>query len=74
MFGDAAGRLGVRLIGLDRPGIGSSDAKSDFYILDWPDALIGRYRRHSRPWSVLALNGSVVNDPTRTIGSTPGAA
>ena len=37
VFGDAAGRLGVRLIGLDRPGSGSSDAKSDFHILDWPD-------------------------------------
>jgi pimeloyl-ACP methyl ester carboxylesterase len=29
--------LGVRLIGLDRPGIGRSTAKSGARILDWPD-------------------------------------
>lgn len=32
-----AGRLGVRLIGLDRPGIGGSDPTGHDAILDWPD-------------------------------------
>lgn len=36
LIADAARRLGVRLIGLDRPGIGRSDAKPGFRILDWP--------------------------------------
>jgi hypothetical protein len=30
------------------------------------DAVSGRYRRHSGHCSVLALNGSVANDPKRT--------
>ena len=37
LLAETAARLGVRLIGLDRPGIGSSDVKPDFRILDWPD-------------------------------------
>jgi pimeloyl-ACP methyl ester carboxylesterase len=37
LLDETAARLGVRLIGLDRPGIGCSDAKADFRILDWPD-------------------------------------
>jgi pimeloyl-ACP methyl ester carboxylesterase len=37
LLAETASRLGVRLIGLDRPGIGSSDAKPDFRILDWPE-------------------------------------
>jgi pimeloyl-ACP methyl ester carboxylesterase len=37
LIADAARRLGVRLIGLDRPGIGRSDARRGFRILDWPD-------------------------------------
>lgn len=33
----AAERCGIRLIGLDRPGIGRSDAKMGYQLLDWPD-------------------------------------
>src|SRR6266567_1777569 len=33
----AATAQGVRLIGLDRPGIGRSDAKASYQLLDWPD-------------------------------------
>jgi pimeloyl-ACP methyl ester carboxylesterase len=36
----AAERLGVRLIGLDRPGIGRSDAKAGYQLLDWPDDVV----------------------------------
>jgi pimeloyl-ACP methyl ester carboxylesterase len=32
----AAERLGVHLIGLDRPGIGRSEAKTGYRLLDWP--------------------------------------
>jgi pimeloyl-ACP methyl ester carboxylesterase len=35
-----AERLGVRLIGLDRTGIGGSDAKADYRLLDWPDDVV----------------------------------
>jgi pimeloyl-ACP methyl ester carboxylesterase len=37
LIAETAARVGVRLIGLDRPGIGRSDAKPGFQILDWPD-------------------------------------
>jgi pimeloyl-ACP methyl ester carboxylesterase len=30
----------VRLIGLDRPGIGRSDAKTSYRLLDWPDDVV----------------------------------
>jgi pimeloyl-ACP methyl ester carboxylesterase len=33
-------RLGVRLICPDRPGIGGSDAKPGYYLLDWPDDVV----------------------------------
>jgi len=33
----AATTQGVRLIGLDRPGIGHSDPKANYQLLDWPD-------------------------------------
>ncbi len=33
----AAISQGVRLIGLDRPGIGHSDPKNGYQLLDWPD-------------------------------------
>jgi pimeloyl-ACP methyl ester carboxylesterase len=33
----AAENLGVRLIGLDRPGIGRSDRPAGYQLLDWPD-------------------------------------
>jgi pimeloyl-ACP methyl ester carboxylesterase len=32
--------LGVRLICLDRPGIGGSDAKTDYRLLDWSDDVV----------------------------------
>lgn len=32
-----AENLGVRLIGLDRPGIGRSDRPEGYRLLDWPD-------------------------------------
>jgi pimeloyl-ACP methyl ester carboxylesterase len=35
-----AAALGVRLIGLDRPGIGRSSSKPDARILDWPDDVV----------------------------------
>jgi pimeloyl-ACP methyl ester carboxylesterase len=31
---------GVRIIGLDRPGIGRSDPKPGFSLLDWPDDVV----------------------------------
>ncbi len=34
-----ARRLGVRLIGLDRPGVGGSDPTARRRILDWPDTV-----------------------------------
>jgi pimeloyl-ACP methyl ester carboxylesterase len=37
LLSETAARLGVRLIGIDRPGTGCSDPKPDFCILDWPD-------------------------------------
>ena len=37
LLAGVATRLGVRLIGIDRPGIGCSGAKRDLRILDWPD-------------------------------------
>jgi len=36
LLAEQAASLGVRLIGLDRPGIGRSDAKPGFRMLDWP--------------------------------------
>jgi pimeloyl-ACP methyl ester carboxylesterase len=33
----AAEQLGVRLMSLDRPGIGGSDPKPGYRLLDWPD-------------------------------------
>lgn len=32
--------LGVRLIGLDRPGIGGSDERRGYQLLDWPDDVV----------------------------------
>jgi pimeloyl-ACP methyl ester carboxylesterase len=37
LLAEQAASCGVRLIGLDRPGIGRSDAKPSFGLLDWPD-------------------------------------
>ena len=36
----AAERLGVRLMSLDRPGIGRSDPKQGYRLLDWPDDVV----------------------------------
>lgn len=35
-----ASEEGVRLIGLDRPGIGRSDPKHGYRLLDWPDDVV----------------------------------
>jgi pimeloyl-ACP methyl ester carboxylesterase len=37
MLEDAAHKLGLRVIALDRPGIGQSDPKTGDRLLDWPD-------------------------------------
>src|SRR5690349_16574243 len=37
LLGEQAILQGVRLIVFDRPGIGRSDPKSGFGLLDWPD-------------------------------------
>ncbi len=37
---EAAERLGVRLICLDRPGIGGSDERPGYRLLDWPDDVV----------------------------------
>ncbi len=36
----AASEAGVRLIGLDRPGIGRSDRAAGYRLLDWPDDVV----------------------------------
>jgi pimeloyl-ACP methyl ester carboxylesterase len=40
LFGAAACRLGIRVIGIDRPGMGLSDYKPDRKLLDWPDDVL----------------------------------
>ena len=40
LISEAAARAGVRLIGLDRPGMGLSDFQPDRRMLDWPDDVI----------------------------------
>lgn len=37
LFAAQASQAGVRLIGLDRPGVGRSDPKPGYRLLDWPD-------------------------------------
>lgn len=37
LLAEQAASLGVRLIGLDRPGIGHSDPKPGFRMVEWPD-------------------------------------
>ena len=37
---EAAERLGVRLVSLDRPGIGRSDPRPGYRLLDWPDDVV----------------------------------
>ena len=36
LFATQAAEVGVRLIGLDRPGVGRSDPKPGYRLLDWP--------------------------------------
>lgn len=36
LVAEAAAECGIRLIGLDRPGVGRSDPKRDAGLLDWP--------------------------------------
>jgi pimeloyl-ACP methyl ester carboxylesterase len=40
LFDEAARRLGVRVIGIDRPGMGLSDYKPGRKLLDWPNDVI----------------------------------
>lgn len=40
LLAEQASDEGVRLIGLDRPGIGLSDPKSGYRLLDWPDDVV----------------------------------
>jgi len=40
LFNEAAQRLDIRVIGVDRPGMGLSDYKSTRKLLDWPDDVI----------------------------------
>jgi pimeloyl-ACP methyl ester carboxylesterase len=37
LLGEQANRQGIHLIVFDRPGIGRSDPKPGFHLLDWPD-------------------------------------
>ncbi len=40
LFHEPAARAGIRLIGVDRPGIGLSDFQPGRRILDWPDDVV----------------------------------
>ncbi len=40
LFDEAAGKLGIRVIGIDRPGMGLSDYKPGRKLLDRPDDVI----------------------------------
>ncbi len=40
LFAEQASEEGVRLIGLDRPGIGLSDPKTGYQLLDWSDDVL----------------------------------
>jgi len=40
LFDEAARRLGVRVVGIDRPGMGLSDYKHSRKLLEWPDDVI----------------------------------
>jgi len=40
LWTESAITLGVRLIALDRPGIGRSDLKAGYRLLDWPDDVV----------------------------------
>lgn len=53
--GDSIGRLGVRLIAVDRPGLGASDPAPDRTLLDWPEDV--RRFAHARGLSGLSVVG-----------------
>lgn len=40
LFDETAKSMGIRVIGIDRPGMGLSDYKPDRRLLDWPDDVI----------------------------------
>jgi pimeloyl-ACP methyl ester carboxylesterase len=40
LLAEAATKLGVRLIGLDLPGIGRSQVRQGYRLLDWPDDVV----------------------------------
>ena len=40
LFAEVAAKFGVRLIGVDRPGMGLSDFQPGRQILDWPDDVV----------------------------------
>jgi pimeloyl-ACP methyl ester carboxylesterase len=40
LLAEAAAKLGVRLIGLDLPGIGRSQVRQGYRLLDWPDDVV----------------------------------
>ena len=40
LFDEAARRMGVCVIGVDRPGMGLSDGKPHRKLLDWPDDVV----------------------------------
>jgi pimeloyl-ACP methyl ester carboxylesterase len=40
LFDEAARRLGIRVIGIDRPGMGLSDYRPGRKLLDWPDDVL----------------------------------
>jgi pimeloyl-ACP methyl ester carboxylesterase len=40
LFDESAKKMGIRVIGIDRPGMGLSDFKPNRKLLDWPDDVI----------------------------------
>lgn len=40
LFDQNSKKFGVHIIGVDRPGIGLSDFKPEFTLLDWPDDIV----------------------------------
>jgi pimeloyl-ACP methyl ester carboxylesterase len=47
LFAEAACRRGIRVIGVDRPGIGLSDYKRGGKLLEWPDDVLEPVQAHS---------------------------
>lgn len=79
LLAEAATRLGVRLVGLDRPGIGRSDPKPGHRLLDWPDEVVEvADQLHLERFAALGVsNGGAYAWLVRTksrIGSPPVAS